>query len=153
MTVNQIHIRTYIHINMFKSIKNGLHSWAFCEAADCVLIIYLCCFQGETSSGKSTLINQLIGEEILPIAVTASTTKVCRVRYSKNFVLSTKTKDDRLIKRWTFRSKEELANNLATLAVTDKKEVFFVDIWMPAEIIKVNELSSFIKSSFFLILT
>ena len=109
----------------------------------------MCCFEGETSSGKSSLINQLIGEEILPIAVTASTTKVCRVRYSKNFVVSTKTKDDRLIKRWTFRSKEELADNLETLAVTKGEEIFFVDIWMPAKIIKVKNYQAYIKKVHF----
>lgn len=39
-------------------------------------------FSGETSAGKSTLINLLIGEEILPYSVLHKTTAICCLHHS-----------------------------------------------------------------------
>eukprot|EP00118_Oscarella_pearsei_P020199 m.218389 g.218389 ORF g.218389 m.218389 type:complete len:246 (+) comp39895_c2_seq15:1121-1858(+) len=39
---------------------------------------------GSTSSGKTSLINALLGEEILPVSYSCSTTVLCEVKYSKS---------------------------------------------------------------------
>ncbi|XP_019646383.1 PREDICTED: dual serine/threonine and tyrosine protein kinase-like [Branchiostoma belcheri] len=39
---------------------------------------------GETSSGKSTILNLLLGEDILPVAHSSSTSTICEVKYGEN---------------------------------------------------------------------
>ena len=47
-------------------------------------------FKGETCSGKSTLINSIIGEEVLPMYFKASTKHVCRMKYSDTLAVITR---------------------------------------------------------------
>ena len=101
---------------------------------------------GETSSGKSTIINKLIGEKILPTNVAASTSKVCRIRFSKTLSVSIKDADEQEIDTWTFKDKREMERKVKELATTSERNVVYVDICMEIPMLKVNE-TNFLHSS------
>ncbi|XP_019620827.1 PREDICTED: probable LRR receptor-like serine/threonine-protein kinase At1g06840 [Branchiostoma belcheri] len=74
-----------------KSIKARLKQWLGCEAEEiiqdvkdqlqkkeCPIFV-----AGETSSGKSTFLNLLLGSEFLPVALLSSTSTICEVKYGK----------------------------------------------------------------------
>ena len=50
---------------------------------------------GETSSGKSSLINQIMGEELLPYSVLSTTSTICELKYGprRRIVAHFKDKD------------------------------------------------------------
>ena len=52
-------------------------------------------FAGETSSGKSSLINLILGEEILPCCTTVTTSTICELKYGeqREIVVHYKDKD------------------------------------------------------------
>ena len=56
--------------------------------------------KGETSSGKSTIMNLLIGKDILqlPTKITASTTKICRIRNATELKIQTLDINEKKIK-------------------------------------------------------
>lgn len=90
-------------------------------------------FLGETSSGKSTLINVLLGEEILPINVTASTTKVCRLRHSETWSLTTRESNGHELTTTTFDSRSErkqMIRSIQTEVTSSSNDTMYVDINM-----------------------
>lgn len=98
-------------------------------------------FKGETSSGKSCIINRLLGERILPTDVTPSTTRVCRINYSKEFVICTRdTNDKNELERMSFQNKEDMENRLDELAQTNDPEVGYVDIYLPVPLLQVKSI-------------
>lgn len=52
---------------------------------------------GQFSSGKSTFLNALLGEDILPTGVTPITAKVCKICYGEDYVLEILYKDGRKV--------------------------------------------------------
>lgn len=101
---------------------------------DCSVIV-----AGETSSGKSSIINRILGDTILPTGVTASTTRVCRVKYSEDLMITTYDAEDKNeIDRMYFQSKEVMAENLNTLAQTNDPNIGYVDIHMPVPLLQGN---------------
>ena len=42
---------------------------------------------GQFSSGKSTFLNALLGQDILPTGITPTTSKVCKICYGQDFIL------------------------------------------------------------------
>uniref|UniRef100_K1R313 Uncharacterized protein in xynA 3'region n=1 Tax=Magallana gigas TaxID=29159 RepID=K1R313_MAGGI len=86
----------------------------------------------ETSSGKSTIVNAIIGKKILPTGIEATTTRVCRVKYSKELKISTCSGTDKEYKHTiSFTSPEEMADKLKFIAQTNDKNITYVDICMP----------------------
>ncbi|CAC5416773.1 unnamed protein product [Mytilus coruscus] len=59
---------------------------------DCGIVI-----AGETSAGKTTLLNLLVGENVFVTSNLAATGTVCRIRNSKSMSIKMYTKDERLI--------------------------------------------------------
>lgn len=90
--------------------------------------------KGEMSSGKSSVINGILGERILPTGIMATTTRVCRIKYSKELLVTFRDQTDKKdIKQISFKSLEEMADKLKTIATwrMDNTEIGFVDIYMP----------------------
>lgn len=101
---------------------------------------------GETSCGKSSIINLILGEMILPTSITASTSRVCRIKHSKRCMVSTRNSKDEEIKSFLFENSMEMAKKLETLAQTDDEEISYVDIYMPVPLLQVGSF----KTSHFL---
>lgn len=82
------------------------------------------------------MLNSLIGEKILPFKVTHCTTKVCRIRNSKQLSVSlTNDKDE--TKQWPFKSTDEMKEFLKGMARTKDIETSFLDICLPVPLIEV----------------
>lgn len=89
-------------------------------------------FAGETSSGKSSIINEVLNAEILPTGICATTTRICRIKHSEEMVILTRDeRDERDITQTKLTSTEEMADKLETLAKTDDPRIGYVDICMP----------------------
>lgn len=52
---------------------------------------------GQFSSGKSTFLNALLGQDILPTGVTPITSKVCKICYGEDYILEILYKDGRKV--------------------------------------------------------
>lgn len=93
---------------------------------------------GETSSGKSSIINLILGEKILPTGITASTSRVCRVKYCERCMISTRDINDEEIENMSFENSKEMAKKLKTLANTNDTKISYVDIYMPVPLLQVG---------------
>lgn len=99
---------------------------------------------GETSSGKSSIINLILGEKILPTGIGASTSRVCRVKHSDCYEVSTKDRNgDILEEKQSFKNAKEMAEKLQDLAGTADEEIGYVDIYMPVPMLQVDTLKAF----------
>lgn len=94
--------------------------------------------QGETSSGKSSIINLILGEKILPSGITASTSRVCRVKYFKRCMISTRDNKDEELENMSFDNSKEIAEKLKTLALTNDTKISYLDIYMPVPLLQVS---------------
>lgn len=91
------------------------------------------------SSGKSSVINGILGENILPTGIFGKTTRVCRIKYSKDLLVSLRDENDKkYIKKISVKSTKEMANKLKVVAGTHNKETGYVDIFMPFLFQQVN---------------
>lgn len=88
--------------------------------------------QGETSSGKSSIINLILGEKILPTGIKASTSRVCRVKYCERCMISTRDINDEELENMSFENSTEMAEKLKTLAKTNDTKISYVDIYIYA---------------------
>lgn len=86
---------------------------------------------GETSSGKSSIINLILGEKILPTGIGASTSKVCRVKHSDCYEVSTKDRNGEILEEArSFKNAKEMTERLQDLAKTADEEISYVDIYI-----------------------
>ena len=99
---------------------------------------FVCILKGETSAGKSTIINKIIGgSKLLPTKVTASTTKVCRIGYSKSFSVSTKDWKGKELKTLKFPAREDLSKTVKQLVTEHSTDFVYVDIGIPFPLLQV----------------
>lgn len=74
---------------------------------------------GQFSSGKSTFLNALLGDEILPSGITPVTAKVCEIVYGENLALEVLYKNGEVIKKeLTFL---ELVDEMENLKISHYK--------------------------------
>lgn len=107
-----------------------------CFVFDIVFFFY---HKGETSSGKSSIINGILGEKILPTGITATTTRVCRIKYAKELLVSARDQNDKKdIKRISVKSTKQMADEVKNMASTDNSKISFVDIFMPVRFQQVK---------------
>lgn len=99
---------------------------------------------GETSAGKTTLINRFVGSKIFPTNNVAATATVCRIRNSKELMLKAYTKDECLLKEVKFENIEKMKSVIKKFTdmryiKKDKKdrEVYYTDVYLPVPILKV----------------
>lgn len=96
-------------------------------------------FIGETSSGKSSIVNEILGEKVLPTDISATTTRVCRIRYSEKLVVSVRDKNDKEdLERIPFSNIEEMTKKIKTLAKTEDPDKRYVDIFMQLPFTQVH---------------
>lgn len=99
---------------------------------------------GETSSGKSSIINLILGEKILPTGIGASTSKVCRVKHSDCYEVSTKDRNGEILEEArSFKNAKEMTERLQDLAKTADEEISYVDIYMPVPMLQVDTIQAF----------
>ncbi|XP_062610414.1 uncharacterized protein in xynA 3'region-like [Saccostrea cucullata] len=99
---------------------------------DCAIVV-----AGETSSGKSSLINLILGKDILPSDVKATTTRVCRVRYSEKRKVSTLDKDEKVLAMSEFNDEKDMLKMLEVAKTCDHR-IEYVDIGFPVPLLKGN---------------
>lgn len=109
-------------------------------------------WSGEASAGKSSLINLLLCEQILPTAITASTSRVCRIKYCERCVVSTKDCMEKELENMSFKNIEEMTDKLKSLAETDIAEICYVDIYIPVPFLQVYAFKKRKSLTFFLII-
>lgn len=107
------------------------------------IILFNLFFLGETSAGKSSIINLIIGNKILPTGITSSTSRVCRIRYSEQMMISIRDKNEMELKCMTFTNREEMAEKLSDFAQTNDSEISYVDIYFPVPLLQVHILIFF----------
>lgn len=93
--------------------------------------------KGETSSGKSSIINLLLEKKILPTGIKACTSRVCRVKYSERLSISTRNKNDEELSNTTFKNTNDMATTLEILAKTKDPLIRYIDIMIPGAFVKV----------------
>lgn len=86
---------------------------------------------GETSSGKSSIINAIIGEKILPTGILATTTRVCRVKYSEELKIEICYENGKEYREHiSFQNTHEMAEKLKTIAQTMDQKITYIDIFV-----------------------
>ncbi|XP_062575016.1 dynamin-like protein 2, partial [Saccostrea cucullata] len=100
---------------------------------DCAIVV-----AGETGSGKSTIINLILGEDILPSHIKATTTRVCRIRYSEKRKVSTLDKDGKVLTMSEFKDEEDMSEMLEDIANTYDHRIEYIDICFPVPLLKGN---------------
>lgn len=126
------HIKMDAH-NM-DTIEEQLSLWKKDDSkTECPIVI-----AGETSSGKSSIINLIVGEKILPTGITASTSRVCRIRYSEQMMISTCNKDETELKSMAFTDRNKMVETLSDLAQTTDSKISYVDIYFPVSMLQGN---------------
>lgn len=121
-----IHIKPYICDMDQKEIELDRHMRDSIRR-DCSVI-----FTGETSSGKSSIINGVLNKKILPCGARATTTRICRIKHSKELVISTRNANDTSdLTKMKFLNTNEMAEELKTLARTNDPRIGYIDVCMP----------------------
>ncbi|XP_062581662.1 mitofusin-1-like [Saccostrea cucullata] len=100
---------------------------------DCAVVI-----AGETSSGKSSIINLIIGSDIVPTDIMATTTRVCRIRYSLKMQVTTLDKGGKQLDCTECSSVDQLSEMMEDLATTEDHEIEYIDVSFPVPILKGN---------------
>ena len=108
------------------------------------------CVLGSTSSGKSTLLNALLGEHLLPIDHNASTAVLCEIKYSHNGKKYAKIhfEGDQEVEQLELESyggRQQLASHVkrgGTALLSCTPVCTFVEIFWPQNFLKVGHLFS-----------
>lgn len=81
----------------------------------------------------------ILGEKILPTGITASTSRVCRVKYCEQLMISTRDSKDEELENMSFKNLQEMAQKLKVLGKTNDREISYVDIYMPVPLLQVSK--------------
>lgn len=108
-------------------------------------------FLGGVSAGKSTLINQLIGNKVCSESNCASTGKIIRIRDSDEMAIKCYTKKDILKTEEHGLDLKQMKSILKKLTDIDKitpdlQDIHYVDVLIPMPILKVK-IKSMCKST------
>lgn len=106
------------------------------------LISSLNVFKGETCSGKSTLINSIIGEEVLPQDFQASTKHVCRMKFSDTMAVITRYNSGQEETKYfpTEEGNAQLKKFLKERVTSTSSTISCVDILMPSLKLKARTI-------------
>ena len=99
-------------------------------------------FKGETCSGKTTLINSIIGEDVLPTDFMAATKHVCRMKYSDTLAVITRYNSGQEenesfpVEEGTAQLKEFLKERVKSSSTT----ISCVDVLIPSSKLKARTI-------------
>ncbi|MDA3968163.1 dynamin family protein [Helicobacter ibis] len=89
---------------------------------------------GQFSSGKSTFLNSLLGQKILPTGITPITSKVCKICYGEEYILEVIYKDGRkvlqhvdFLQKQTREESKEIDHFCLYAPILFLKEINFLD--------------------------
>lgn len=127
---------------------------AFCFKKILILIIL-----GETSSGKSTIINKILGKTIFSPRTLESTSTICKIRNFKKVQVIIEYSSGEILRKRLNNCDSETVDGVQKLRTTlDKltdltvskegKECDCVDIGFPIPILKVRNLRGFFSKEF-----
>lgn len=91
---------------------------------------------GETSAGKSSIINRILGKNILPVNITACTNAVCRIKYSDKLQVSCCNAEGIPVRDMFFENVEKMKTSLKSSIESEDKAIHFVDICFPVDVLK-----------------
>lgn len=100
-------------------------------------------FKGETSAGKTTLINLLVGKNMFVTSNIAATGRVCRIRHSKSMKIKIYSKDESLIDEETAGDLNGLKTLIKKYTVVERNPQEMVDVFLPVPILKVIYIQIF----------
>lgn len=87
---------------------------------------------------------------ILPTDITGCTSKVCRIKHSEKFMISTKdSKGKEIGEKLSFEDSRQMAEKLKVLATKKVEEFTYVDIHMPVPWLQVYTLFLKIPSIYY----
>lgn len=95
-------------------------------------------FSGETSAGKSSIINRILGENILPVHIKACTNAVCRIKYSDKLQVSCCNAEGIPVRDMFFENVDNMKTSLKSSIKGEDKTIHFVDICFPVDVLKVS---------------
>lgn len=105
------------------------------------MLTYIIVFSGETSAGKSSIINRIIGNSILPVDIKACTNTVCRIKYSEELQVSCRDAEGEIVQKMFFDNVQKMKTSLKNSIESEDKIIQFVDIWYPVDVLKVRSLT------------
>ncbi|XP_063437683.1 uncharacterized protein LOC134718824 isoform X2 [Mytilus trossulus] len=105
---------------------------------DCGIVV-----AGETSAGKTTLINQLVKKKVFATSNLAATGTITRIRDSEKLAVKCYTKDETLKKAEEVADAKKLRSVIKGLTDISKipedlKDIYYVDVYLPVAISKGN---------------
>lgn len=120
------------YMNVFLTAKRDL------LRNDCGIVV-----TGETSGGKTTLINQLVGKKVFTTSNLAATGTITRIRDSEKMEIKCYLKDDTLKKEEEVQDVKKLKSVIRGLTDISKipedlKDIYYVDVYLPVSILKGN---------------
>ena len=105
-------------------------------------------FKGETSSGKSSLVNLLLEEEILPSFSRATTSTICEIKHGENpkIVAHFKDKDPKtgkptrtvLLQKPTESSQQSYLEQISPYVADEGSSFKLVELFLPHPLLKVK---------------
>lgn len=114
--------------------------------------------KGETGAGKSSFINLLLGEDILPCSVLSNTNVICEIRYGEEaFALILPRDESRSPAKILFSEKDgmqnfidELSKKIQKTESEDSRQNVYkkAEIYLPQDILKVSVIRTILRSLF-----
>lgn len=84
------------------------------------------------------MLNLIIGKNILPVRLEASTKKVCRIQYSDRLSVSTTNLKGQTTEVATFENADQMKNALKDVIDNIENDIKYVDIRYPVGMLRVS---------------
>lgn len=114
-------------------------------------------FSGETSAGKSSMLNLILGKELLPFSVLSTTSTICELKYGKAKEIKVHFKQEG--KEPEIKQLDELSpyiDQISTfVGVTSERlresvpKYKKVELFWDHELLKVNNLSTYFSTNIY----
>ncbi|XP_056003569.1 uncharacterized protein LOC125663164 [Ostrea edulis] len=89
---------------------------------------------GDTSSGKTSLVNKLVGQRLMTPKILRATSKICRIRNSETYAIEVLDVDGKVLEeRTAFTDHRKMNKKLDKYTCTreDNARMYYIDIYSP----------------------